>query len=165
VIRTFSERKRIMSYQSQITSLLMAVVFAGSTVAMGQPGFATGQSPEGAWSVAINYNGLPPCRSAPAVFTREGTIIADSCSASIGVGYGSWVRTGNREFASTFIGNNYGPGGAVIGSYKVRAKGEIERNGQTASGEFRTEVFDLAGNVVFVATGTVILKRIPVERL
>ena len=136
-----------------------------SSVAEAQPQNMGGQSPEGAWNVTINYAGLPPCKSAPAVFTREGTMIADSCSPFLGAGYGSWKRTGNREFASTFIGNIYGPEGSVTGSYKVRAAGSFDPSGSAGNGTFKTEIFDTSGNVTAVLTGTVILRRIEVEPL
>jgi hypothetical protein len=142
-----------------------AALFACSGLATAQPGPESGQSLAGAWDVTINFNGQPPCRSAPAVATREGTIIADSCSQNLGAWYGSWVRTGNRQFASTFIGNLYGPGGVVVGSYKVRASGPIDSSGNTFSGPFRTDLFDTVGKLVGSFTGTVTAKRIQVEPL
>jgi hypothetical protein len=145
-----------------ITQTLLALV----SIAAAQPeNTGAQQSLEGAWNVTINYAEIPPCKSAPAVFTREGTIIADSCSLFLGAGYGSWRRTGNREFASTFIGNIYGPDGSVTGSYKVRAAGSLDRSGDLANGVFKTEIFAPSGNVTAVLTGTVTLKRIQVEPL
>jgi hypothetical protein len=147
------------------TFLAAAALLTLSSLTHAQPAPDTPQSAEGAWNVTINYDGQPPCASAPAVFTREGTIIADSCSQNVGVGYGSWVRTGNRQFASTFIGNLYGPGGVVVGRYKVRASGSIDATGNTFSALFRTDLFDTAGNPIGSFTGTVTATRIRVEPL
>ena len=73
---------------------------------------AAAQSPplsrtlEGAWTVTVVFDqqGLLPCAPAGALFTTitpgRGTVIAESCYASEGAGYGSWARTASNEFAS-----------------------------------------------------------------
>ena len=146
--------------------LAIAILMTGAgQMAIGQGGGGGGQSIEGAWSVTIAFDGGPTCASAPAVATREGTIIADSCAQNLATGYGAWVRTGNRTFAVTFIGNVYGAGGAVVGSYKVRGAGPMDQSGNTWGGPFKTEFFDAAGNLTATFTGTVTAKRIVVEPL
>ena len=106
---------------------------------------------EGAWNVTVVFDqqGLPSCAPAGAVFTTitpgRGTVIAESCYASEGAGYGSWVRTTNNELASTFIGNSFGPDGTVAATYKVRATVTLDPSGDTFSGPFRTDFFDLVG--------------------
>ena len=59
----------------------------------------------------------------------------------------------------------YGPNGALIGSYKVRAAGPMDQSGDSFAGPFVTQFFDLGGNVTLTATGTVSAKRIRVEPL
>jgi len=78
-------------------------------------------------------------------------------------GYGQWVRVGNGEFAVTFVGSTFDGSGAINGSYKVRSKGRLSDNLQGFSGPYRTDVFDLNGNVVLSADGTVTAARIVVE--
>ena len=145
--------------------LAIALALMLSTAANAQQSPNSGQSLEGAWSVTIDISGGPTCRSAPAVFTREGTIIADSCSLSLAVGYGAWVRTGNRQFATTFVGNVYGPDGAVVGSYKVRSSLSVDTVGDSFSGSFTTQFFDATGGLTFTTNGTVRASRIQVEPL
>jgi hypothetical protein len=130
---------------------------------------ASGQTLEGAWNVTVVFDQqrLPPCAPAGAVFTTitpgKGTVIAESCYASEGAGYGSWARTANNEFASTFIGNSFGPDGTVAATYKVRATVVLGPSGDTFSGPFTTEFFDLAGTGLGTVTGTVSAARIVVE--
>ena len=124
---------------------------------------------EGAWNVTVVFDqqGLPPCAPAGAAFTvitpGRGTVIAESCYASEGAGYGSWVRTAHNEFASTFVGNSFGPDGTVAATYKVRAMMTLDPSGETFSGPFKTDFFDLVGNLLGTVTGTVSATRIVVE--
>src|SRR5262245_52545720 len=130
---------------------------------------ASGRTLEGAWNVTVVFDqqGLPPCAPAGAAFTAitpgRGTVIAESCYASEGAGYGSWARTANNEFSSTFIGNSFGPDGTVVATYKVRAAVELDPSGDTFSGPFTTDFFDLVGNLLGTVTGTVSAGRIVVE--
>jgi hypothetical protein len=98
-----------------------------------------------------------------AITPGRGTVIAESCYASEGAGYGSWARTANHAFASTFIGNSFGPDGTVAATYKVRATVALDPSGDTFTGPFTTDFFDLAGNLLGTVTGTVGAARIAVE--
>jgi hypothetical protein len=76
------------------------------------------------------------------------------------------VRGRGRQtinFSITFIGNSFGPGGTVAASYKVRAWVSLGPTVNTFTGPFKTEFFDLAGNLLGTATGTVSAVRIAVE--
>jgi hypothetical protein len=127
------------------------------------------QTLEGAWNASLVFDqqGLPSCAPAGGVFNAVrpgmGTVIAESCYASEGAGYGSWVRTANNRFAATFIGNSFGPDGTVAATYKVRASVSLGPTGDTFAGPFTTEFFDLAGHVLGTVTGTVSAARIVVE--
>ena len=129
----------------------------------------SGQTLEGAWNATLVFDqqGLPPCAPAGGVFTAVrpgmGTVIAESCYASEGAGYGSWVRTANNQFAATFIGNSFGPDGTVAATYKVRGWLSLGPTGDTFAGPFTTEFFDLAGNLLGTVTGTVSAARIIVQ--
>ena len=71
----------------------------GLTSAAGAQSTASARTLEGAWNVTVAFDqqGLPPCAPAGAVFTGtspgRGSVIAESCYASEGAGYGSWMRT------------------------------------------------------------------------
>jgi hypothetical protein len=139
--------------------LTIAAMLVSSLTAMAQSP-VSGQALEGAWNVALVFNqpGLPPCAPAPsaawATGPGRGIVIADSCYASESAGYGSWVRTGNNQFAITFVGNSFGPDGTVSSTYKVRAWVSLNSTQNSFTGPFRTEIFDLAGNLLATFTGT-----------
>jgi hypothetical protein len=149
------------------TSIVQLIVLlATASVTGAQPSANLPQTPEGAWDITITAQGSVLC-TAPAVFSREGNVIADPCSGSqLGTGYGVWLRTGNREFAGTFIGNIYnGSTGHIIGRYKVRSLGTLQPDRETLTGVFKTESFDLTGNLLNTVTGSLLGKRIQVEVL
>jgi hypothetical protein len=131
------------------------------------------QNLTGAWKVTIDFGGVIPACSAPAVNNRDGGVVSNACTANESPGYGQWVRTGNHEFAVTFVGLEYGVdedtgavlGTSTIGTYKVRANLNLGNYAQEFSGPFKTEIFDLNGNLQFTVDGTVTGKRIVVEPL
>lgn len=147
--------------------LTIAVLASTSTGTAQSTG--SGQTLEGAWNVTIVFDqpGLPPCAPAGSVFTAvspgRGSVIAESCYASEGAGYGSWVRTENNRFATTFIGNSFGPDGTVVSTYKVRASVSLGPTGDAFTGPFTTEFFELTGNLLGTVTGTVSAARLMVE--
>jgi hypothetical protein len=86
------------------------------------------QNLTGAWNVTIDFGGVIPDCSAPAVNNRDGGVVSNACTANESPRYGQWVSTGNGEFALTFVGLEYGVDehtGAVLGTstgtYKVRS--------------------------------------------
>ena len=142
------------------------ILLAAASVTNAQPFAQLPPTLEGGWNVTITAHGSVLC-TAPEVFSREGTVIADPCSGSqLGVGYGAWIRTGNREFAGTFVGNVYnGTTGQIIGRYKVTSIGTLQPDGETLTGVFKTESYDLSGNLINTVSGTLLGKRIQVEIL
>jgi hypothetical protein len=149
--------------------LASAAMLTVSALAMSQsPSPSPDRGIEGAWNVTVTFNaqGLPPCAPAGTLITavnaNSGSIMAESCYASEGAGYGSWVRTGPNQFAATFIGNSFGAGGTVASTYKVRSSVSLG-SANTFSGPFTTDFFDLQGHLLGTVTGTVSAVRIPVE--
>jgi hypothetical protein len=121
----------------------------------------SGQTMEGVWNVALAFDrpGLPPCAPAPTIAVTtapgRGTLIAESCWAFEGAGYGSWSQTGHNQFAAAFQGNSFGANGIVMASYKVRATLTLNPNANGFSGPFQTQLLDLSGNVLDTLTGRV----------
>jgi hypothetical protein len=104
--RTSAMRPR--SLYVALFCLLTALTVLGNA----QSGSA-GQSLTGAWNVTIDFQGIVPTCSAPSLMTRDGGVIASACGADESPGYGQWVRTGNDEFAVTFVGLEYDSGGTA----------------------------------------------------
>jgi hypothetical protein len=156
-----------ISKRHSVYLLTAAILITG--VAIGAQSPNSGQALDGAWTVAVAFDraGLPLCAPAPslaiATTANRGTVIADSCFASEGAGYGVWERTGNNEFAITFKGNSFGPDGTVATSYKVRARVSLDASTKAFSGPFQTQIFDLSGNVLDTLTGRVNAVRITSE--
>ena len=136
-----------MNIRRTLRYLPAAAVLAFAISASAQPSPNSGQSIEGAWEVSITLSGgFPFCASAGTIATRDGLVLAESCYASEGAGYGVWTRAGNGQFAITFTGNSFNPGGVVGGKYKVRATVTLSSDGNSFSGTYRTDILDVAGN-------------------
>ena len=148
------------------------IILAGTLAGWSATGFAqstawSGQSLEGAWNVTIESDtpGIDGC-AAPAMITSDGGIIAAGCSLAVSPGYGQWVRTGNRRFAVTFVGQGFDPAtGAINSMYKVRARVRLRQDLQQFSGPFVTDIFALDGSLILTASGTVTANRVTVEPL
>jgi hypothetical protein len=147
----------------------LLVVFLAA-LALNMTAAQSEQSLEGAWNVSVHFAdpGFPPCAPAGALITaatgNQGSIIAESCFASEGAGYGSWIRTAPNRFSATFVGNSFGPSGLVESTYKVRAWVSPGPSNDMFSGPFRTEFFDLSGNAIgSPVEGTVSAVRIQAE--
>jgi hypothetical protein len=148
----------------RITSLVAGGALALlSSVATVQSG-STSDTLVGAWNVRIEFDGFPPC-SAPGLMTADGGIVANACTNLESPGYGQWARIGNREFAVTFAGLEFAPDGSSIGTYKVKARVTLTKDGAMFSGPFTTDIFDQDGRVILTVTGLVRATRIQVEPL
>lgn len=124
-----------------------------------------GQTPAGAWittGTCLNPPGIPPIQGYT-TFTQDGSVLATDDWLADGVGHGSWVRTGHRQFALTVQGFFYENG---IAKYrgKNRATLTLDPSSGELSGPYVFESFDLAtGAPAGGSTGTVRFTRIPVE--
>jgi hypothetical protein len=144
--------KRLSLFLILLAALALAIVAAAQST-------NSAQALDGAWNVSVQFAdpGFPPCAPAGtlAISTGPGygSLIAESCYASEGAGYGSWVRTGPNQFSSTFTGNSFDSSGIVAATYKVRARLSLGPTRKTFSGPFTTEFFDLNGNPLGPAVG------------
>jgi hypothetical protein len=128
---------------------------------------ASSQSLAGAWNVKIEFDtpGIEGC-TAPGVNSADGGVIAAGCSLAESPGYGQWVRTGNRTFEITFVGQGFDlETGAINSTYKVRARVRLREDLQQFSGPFVTDVFAPDGSVLISASGLVTADRVNVESL
>ena len=153
----------------QIASLILvaAMLTGGHTTSYAQADVASGQSLAGAWNVKIVFDtpGLEGC-TAPGMNTSDGGVIAAGCSLAESPGYGQWVRTGNRTFAVTFVGQGFDLAtGAITSTYKVRASVRLSQDIQQFIGPFVTDVVALDGTPIITATGIVTADRVTVEPL
>ena len=150
-----------------LCGVLVMALSVASLAQSGAASRASGQTLAGAWNATIvpDDPAIVGCTS-PGLNTRDGGVVAQGCDISESPGYGQWLRIGNREFAVTFVGVNFGPAGAgIVATYKVRATVRLSEDAQTFSGPFLTEVFALDGTLLAAVTGTVTSRRVGVEPL
>ena len=146
--------------------VVIAAALAGWT-ATGHADARSGQSLAGAWNVKIEFDtpGIEGC-TAPGLNSADGGVIAGACSLAESPGYGQWVRTGNRTFEITFVGQGFDlETGAINSTYKVRARVRLHQDLQQFSGPFVTDVFAPDGSVLITASGLVTADRVNVESL
>ena len=167
-------RTRIASVLTRkaVTGISLLIVITVALAGWSATGYAqadpeSSQSLAGAWNVKIEFDtpGIEGC-TAPGMNTRDGGVMAAGCSLAESPGYGQWVRTGNRQFGVTFIGQGFDLAtGAINSTYKVRASVRLTQDLQRFSGPFVTDVFAPDGTLVFTASGLVTADRVHVEPL
>jgi hypothetical protein len=137
----------------------VTLLHAQSTVNRG------GQHLEGAW--------IDATQNLLVTFTTSGGVISQSPATGVGPqgvqlltgGHGSWIRTGDREFAVTTINFRGDTTGAFTGYAKPRWSVKLNDTLDELTGTYKTDIFDAAGNVVRSLTGQIQMKRIAVEPL
>jgi len=149
---------------SLITEVMAVLVMLLGTQSNLRAASQPGHTLEGSWIVTVNPEGIPPFENL-STFTRDGSIVNTPETTSESVGHGTWVKTENHQFASTFKSFLYDEMGQISGKGKVRAAVTLNKSSDEFSGPFIFEAFDLNGNVVFSVTGTVHATRINVEPL
>ncbi len=160
--------------QKRIVLLLVATAVAVlALLASGQSKpLAAGeerQTLEGSWVGVVTLDSPPP--GVPerflnlATFMPDGGWVSSTGSISDSLGHGSWVRTGNRQFAVTCLGFSYGADGATEYTWKMRATFTYTESGYELIGPFIVDTLDATGKVVYSATGTARCFHIDVEKM
>ncbi len=160
--------KRIVPLLVTLAAALLALLAGGGGGTLtAQQG---GQSLEGSWRVVVKPD-MPP---APGVaeflnlgtFMPDGGVIASDGYITDSACHGTWVRTGNRQFAVTCLGLGYGPSGHTEYTFKLRTKLAYTDRASELAGPFAIDMGDANGNNwVTVVTGTAQLFPINVEQL
>ena len=124
-----------------------------------------GQRLEGVFLVNVTPDaGGPPPFMLIRQFSPSGLVVGPQASLFGGIVCGEWVRTGDRQFAFTNASFNYMPTGPVSGTVKSVGSLTLNNEGNEFTGRFRTQSFDLAGNLLTTFTASVAGKRIQVEQ-
>ena len=160
-------QKRIVLLLVALAVAVLALLASGQSKPLAAS--ADGQSLEGSWVGVVMLDSPPP--GVPerflnlATFMPDGGFITSTGSISDSLGHGSWVRTGNRQFAVTCLGLSYGADGATEYTFKMRAKLAYTESGWELVGPFIVDTLDATGKVVFSATGTTRCFHIDVEKM
>ena len=140
------------------TMIATCIAFTGTK---GSPASAeAAPALEGSWEITVTPAGGSPIVDL-ATFSRGGGLINSDPDPNLSAGHGTWVKTGGSEFAVTFV-HFLSDQGAALGTVKVRAVIQLDKQTDTFSGPFQTDVF-IGGNLVQSFCGTVQARRIAVE--
>jgi hypothetical protein len=149
-----------------VTAILVTVMVARASLSRASQ---AGQHLEGSWSVDGTSQAVPPFKDLW-TFTLDGGFLTSDTIANTPVGielfstgHGEWIRTGNREFAVTFVLNRYSLEGTFKGSFKTWMTVRLNETLDRLEGSFRRDVIDPAGTVVFSFTAMLQATRIEVE--
>jgi hypothetical protein len=133
-----------------------------------------GQPLEGSWmsSTTVTRAGQQFQAVRLSTYNANGTLISTAPSNAppletsiAGTAHGTWVRIGDRQFATTWIGLRFDAAGTFLGIAKARGRIQINDDGDTSSSQTQTEMFDRAGNLVDTASSTGQARRIVIEPL
>ena len=133
-------------------------------------GDGNSDSIEGAWIGPTNAGqAFPPFLAAYTFAPGGGMVTSSSIDLSprslSTPGYGTWKRTGPRQFLFTFNAFVFDPQGNPAGVVKSRATALLSAAGDAFTGAFKFDVFAPNGAVVFSGGGTHSATRIRPEPL
>ena len=119
---------------------------------------------EGIWIFRALFEGAPqPAYVGTAVFGADGKFSGPPNDQTGGPALGEWIRTGEREFAFTYVANSYDKSGAFSGTYQVRGMMKLSDDSLSATGKTKFSILDPAGKAVFASTTTFTATRVVVE--
>lgn len=135
-----------------IGSLLFSVALLVPAMAMDQPGEGV-KKLDGIWMFRGFLAGpaQPPVYVGSAQFMSNGVLSGSPIDQHTSPTVGQWIRTGNQEFAFTFVADTYDSLGNFANTHRVRGKLTLSEDGLSATGKILLEFLDTAGNVIFTA--------------
>jgi hypothetical protein len=154
---TISRRAALAAVLCAALSAFIAVRIARAQAAVR----AAGQHLEGAWMTTVQSSGNPANFT---LFTADGGFIAVPTGFTSSAAIGSWVRTGDRQFAVTQYRWHYdSAAGTRTGVEKIRWTLTLNDTLDGFTAPYLSDTLDLNGNVVSSGQNTLIGKRIAVE--
>src|SRR5262249_45588631 len=142
--------------------LVLAWVISGATVILATAAVArvdagaaaqAGQGLEGSWlsgAAAATGGSFPLGGLRLSPYKADGTFVRTGLGRGVipTTAHGTWIRTGDREFATTSVGFARDPDGNYTRTVKGSSRIQVNERGDETSTRFETEVFDMSGNVV-----------------
>lgn len=128
----------------------------------------SGSSIVGSWLVSISPDPIPETQVMS--FTSDGIVIATNTPTQPvlpgqeppGVSrtystndLGVWSQTGDQQFQMTIVSAAYDDTGAVVDIDKAILSFTLSADGSSFSGQFRVEVSDPMGNLLFASPGPI----------
>ena len=170
--RTEPERNHLMRITKRAL-LTLAALLATSAIATSAALAATGrdqartsaapngQQLNGTWTTTVQLTDAPP--GAPTSFNAldtflpGGSLLVSSSAPSPGLrtlAHGTWIRTGDHRFASTFVWFRFDPTGQYIGTQRVSRTMVLAKSGASFQASDIVEVVSPTGAVVATIHGT-----------
>jgi hypothetical protein len=170
--RTEPEGNHLMRITKQAVLTLAAVLVTGAIAtsaalaATGRDQARTSAAPNGkqlngTWTTTVQLTDAPP--GAPTSFNAldtflpGGSLLVSSSAPSPGLrtlAHGTWNRTGDHRFASTFVWFRFDPTGQYIGTQRVSRTMVLAKNGASFQATDIVEVISPTGAVVATIHGT-----------
>jgi hypothetical protein len=146
-------------------SLIALFLAAASSLAAESP---LGQSLSGTWSCAVSTTGTVPGvpASYPGIITflADGNLLGEAFTdGGLAKSYGVWLRVGDRQFRSTWIGYDQDSALKVTASYKILYNFALQDDLTTLLGAYRLDLFDAKGTKIFSFSGKAKCTRLEVE--
>ncbi len=161
-------KKRIVPPLAALVVALLTVLAGGGSGSLAA--FQGGQSLEGSWGAMVKPD-IPPAPGVTEIlnlntFMPDGGFIGSDGYITDSACHGTWVRTGNRQFAVTCLGLGYGASGHTEYTVKMRAALAFTDRASDLNGRWAIDMGDVNGqNWVTVSTGTARFFPINVETL
>jgi hypothetical protein len=121
----------------------------------------TGKQLNGTWTTTVQLSDAPP--GAPTsfnaldTFVPGGSLLVSSSAPSPGLrtlAHGTWIRTGDRRFASTFVWFRFDATGQYVGTQRVSRTMVLAKNGASFQASDIVQVVSPTGAVVATIHGT-----------
>jgi hypothetical protein len=99
-------------------------------------------------------------------FHSDGTEITNSALRAPATGnfcLGVWKKTGPSTYKVSHRALSYDPGGTLLGLTIIGEEITVDKNGQTYTGTFSLDAFDILGHNVFHAAGNIAATRVTVD--
>ena len=147
----------------KLRAILLAVALASIS------GVVQAQSPllqrmEGIWIFRAMIPGQPlPAYTGTARFLPDGKMSGPPNDRNSGPTIGNWIRTGNKEFAFTFVANTYDEMGNFRTTNRVRGMMAISEDGLLAAGRTMVDILNSAGEIILSRTTQFTGSRVVVE--
>jgi hypothetical protein len=171
-LRTEPERNHLMRITKRalltLTALLAtgAIATSAALAATGSDHARTstalnGKQLNGTWTTIVQLTDAPP--GAPTSFNAldtflpGGSVLVSSSAPSPGLrtlAHGTWIRTGDHRFASTFVWFRFDATGQYIGTQRVSRTMVLAKNGASFQASDIVEVVSPTGAVVATIHGT-----------
>jgi hypothetical protein len=127
-----------------------------------------GQTLSGTWSCNVtttgNTPGVPASYPGIITFLADGNLLGEAYTdGALTKSYGVWLRVGDRQFRSTWIGYDKDATLKTTGAYKILYNFTLQDDLNTLNGAYRLDLFDAKGVKVFSFSGRAKCTRLIVE--